>query len=164
MKRIVSVATASLVILGASAATAQVKDQTFKDWTVYTTTLQGQKACYMASYPTSKTGNYKNRDEPYFLVTKVGKNTYEVSVSSGYGYKDNGDVQVDIDGGKFNMFTKGELAWASDSKQDSQMIERMKAKGSMNVRGSSQKGTYSVDKYSLSGFSSAFKRMNEVCG
>jgi invasion protein IalB len=55
------------------------------------------------------------------------------------------------------------LAWAHDSAQDKDMIERMKAKSTMTVKGTSVKNTYSIDSYSLSGFTSAFKRMKELC-
>ncbi len=147
----------------AGVASAQVKDQAFQDWTVFTTDLQGKKTCYIASFPKSQTGNFAKRSDPYFLVTKVNKDTFEVSTSSGYKYKDNSDVKLDIQGNKFNMFTKGELAWAPDGKQDAQIVDTIKKKGDMEVRGTSGKGTYSVDKYSLSGFSAAYKRMNELC-
>ncbi len=144
-------------------AIAQVKDKTFKAWTVYTTNLQGQKTCYIASFPKSKTGNYKRRDEPYFLVTNIEDGSDEVSTSAGYKYKKNSDVRVNINGKKFKMFTKGELAWASDSIGDTQMVKTMKKKNTMNVRGTSIKGTYSIDRYSLSGFTAAHKRMKSLC-
>lgn len=153
----------AFAVSGSNIANAQVKDQEFKDWTVYTTTLQGNKACYIASFPKSKTGNYQNRDEPYFLVTRISDDVFEVSTSSGYPYKVSSDVKISIDGDKYNMFTKGELAWASDSQQDNKMVASMKKKGSMEVRGTSAKGSYSVDKYSLSGFTAAYNRMKELC-
>ena len=149
--------------LFANSSFAQVKDKSYKNWTVYTTTLEGNKACYIASFPKKKSGNYTRRDEPYFLVTKIGSDTYEVSTSSGYPYKRKSSVKVDVDGNKFNMFTKGELAWASDSDQDSKMINFMKAKSNMTVRGTSLKGTYSIDRYSLSGFTAAYNRMKQLC-
>lgn len=150
------------VVFGFS-ANAQVKDASFKDWTVYTTTLQGKKACYIASFPKSKTGNYKRRDEPYFLVTRISDTADEVSTSSGYKYKQNSDVSVDIDGKQYTMFTKGELAWAPDAQKDAEMVQMMKKKSELKARGTSVKGTYSVDKYSLNGFTAAYERMHEIC-
>ena len=151
----------SIMFLGV--AHAQVKDKSFKDWTVYSTTLQGKKACYVASFPKSKSGNYKRRDEPYFLVTRINDNVDEVSASSGYKYKTSSNVKVSIDNKNYKMFTKGELAWAPDSIKDSEMIKTMKKKNFMNVRGTSVKGTYSIDKYSLSGFTAAYDRMKSLC-
>ena len=164
MRKILSalISIASIAAFCASAS-AQEKDKTFKNWTVYTTTLQGKKACYIASFPKSKTGNYKRRDDPYFLVTKISDDIFEVSTSSGYAYKTGSDVKVDIEGNKFNMFTKGELAWAPDGVQDKKMTSLMQKKNNMTVRGTSLKGTYSIDKYSLSGFTAAYNRMKKLC-
>jgi len=164
MRKIVCASIVGLAVcFSALSASAQVKDKTFKDWTVYTTNLQGSKTCYIASFPKSKTGNYTKRDDPYFLVTRISDGVYEVSTSSGYPYKVGSDVSVDIQGNKFSMFTKGELAWAKDSKEDKQIIDIIKKKGTMNVKGTSTKGTYSVDKYSLMGFTAAYNRMQSVC-
>lgn len=164
MKRILfALFSGFLVVAGAVSALAQTKDKTFKDWTVYTTNLQGKQTCYVASLAKTSTGNYADRNDAYFLVTKLDNDTFEVSTSSGYEYKVNSDVKVDIGGSKFNMFSKGELAWAMDSKQDKQMIDMMVKKSDMNVRGTSLKGTYSVDRYSLSGFGSAYKHMQSLC-
>lgn len=162
-KILLSLVTCLVLIASANVASAQVKDKKYKNWTVYTTTLQGKKACYIASFPKKKSGNYSRRDEPYFLVTRIINDVYEVSTSSGYPYKKKSNVKIDVDGAKYKMFTKGELAWASDSSQDTKMIKRMKSKNNMTVRGTSVKGTYSVDRYSLSGFTAAYKRMKQLC-
>ena len=46
---------------------------------------------------------------------------------------------------------------------ENKLIGTMKKKSSMNIRGTSLKGSYSVDKYSLSGFGDAYNRMNTLC-
>jgi hypothetical protein len=163
MKKLQLVIIFTLLAFLSGAAHAQVKDKVFKGWTVYSTDLKGKKTCYIAAFPNSKTGNYKKRNEPYFLVTKVANGVFEVSASSGFEYKANGDVKVDIQGDKFTMFTKGDMAWAPDGKQDSRMIEMIKKKSTMDVRGESLKGTYAVDRYSLAGFSDAYSRMDKLC-
>jgi hypothetical protein len=164
MKRILfALFSGFLAVASSSSAIAQTKDKTFKDWAVYTTNLQGKQTCYVASLPKSDTGNYAERSDAYFLVTKLDNNNFEVSTSSGYEYKVNSDVKVDIGGSKFIMFSKGDLAWANDSKQDKEMIDTMIKKSEMDVRGTSVKGTYSVDRYSLAGFGSAYKHMQSLC-
>lgn len=160
LRTIALVFTISLATTGAH---AQEKDKTYKHWTVYTTNLQGKKTCYIASFPTKKSGNYRRRDEPYLLVTRMADNVYEVSTSSGYPYKKGSDIKVDIDSSKYTMFSQGELAWAHGAKQDAEMVEKMKKGSSMKVRGTSQLGTYSIDTYSLSGVTAAFNRMNDIC-
>ena len=151
------------VLVFSNTAFSQVVDKEFKDWTVYTTNLQGKLACYIASFPKSKTGNYTKRDDPYLLVTRLSDDVFELSVSSGYKYKLNSDVSVDIEGNKFNLFSKGKLAWAKNSEQDKELIDLMISKLHMDIRGTSIIGSYSVDRYSLSGFTAAFKRMKQRC-
>lgn len=161
--KIASLFSAIAVIFSSLSALAQTQDKTFKHWTVYTSELQGKKTCYIGSYPKSKTGNYRKRDEPYVLVVRLDKNTVEVSTSSGYPYKSGSDVRATIDNKKYNMFTKGETAWAKTKSQDNKMVADMKKGNQLSIRGTSTRNTYSLDKYSLSGFTAAYNRMFELC-
>lgn len=144
-------------------ANAQIKDSSYKDWTVYIMEMQGRKTCYIASFPQAKSGNYKKRDEPYFMVTYLGDDISEVSTSSGYRYQDGSNVNVEVGNKKLTMFTGGEIAWARDRVTDNDFINTMKKQNSMRVKGSSEKSSYSIDKYSLNGFTDAFNRMKEAC-
>lgn len=155
----------TVTVFYAEVVLAQVKDQTFKDWDVYTTQLDGKKVCYIASMPKDKTGNYTLRDEPYMLVTNVDSNTVEVSVSSGYRYKKNSKIKIVVsdDATYYLSLLQGERAWAKDGQTDAALVNAMKAKNTMTVKGISTKGTYSLDTYSLSGFSAAYARMKELC-
>ena len=153
-----------LCLFFAPMANAQKLDSTHTAWSVYTIKKNGQKLCYMASAPTGKNGNYSQRDEPYFLVTHINSTTDEVSASSGYRYKNNTKPRIQIDGRKYRLsITQGELAWAKTSKLDKMLVSRMKKGAKMKVTGTSPKGTYSTDTYSLSGFSKAYKKMKSLC-
>lgn len=162
MKKIILFGFASLLTF-ATTAQAQIKDSSYKDWAVYIMKMQGRKTCYIASFPTAKSGNYKKRDEPYFMVTYLGENVSEVSASSGYKYQDGSNVSVELGNKKLTMFTSGEIAWAKDRVTDSDFINTMKKQNSMRVKGSSEKSSYSIDKYSLNGFTDAYNRMKEAC-
>lgn len=162
MKKITLFTIIALLVF-TTTAQAQIKDAAYKDWTVYTIKLQGKKTCYITSFPKSKSGNYKKRDEPYFMVTYLGDNVSEVSASSGYKYKDGSNLNVEIGDKKLTMFTSGELAWARDRITDNEIITTMKKQNSMRVKGSSAKDSYSVDKYSLNGFNDAYNHMKETC-
>jgi invasion protein IalB len=152
-----------LLCFYANNASAQQFDKTYNDWSVYTITQSGKQVCYIASSPRKKTGTYKKRGEPYLLVTHISKTVDEVSASSGYPYKQGMDVVANVDEKKYNLFTKGELAWAYDSEQDGKMVTSMKAGKEMVIDGSSRLNTASTDTYSLKGFSAAYKRMKELC-
>ncbi len=153
-----------LVMFGLSTnANAQVKDSSFKDWNVYTTTIDGKKVCYATSFPKKKSGNYKKRDAPYFMVTRIGDDVAEVSASSGYRYISGSKAEVKFGNKKMDMFTGGEIAWANDRQADMEFITAMKKQDGFTVKGNSAMGSYSIDRYSLNGFEKAYNRMHEAC-
>jgi invasion protein IalB len=148
----------------ASAASAQKLENVYKDWNVFTLNQGGAKTCYIASAPTKKTGNYKKRGEPYMLVTHRSSKVDEVSISSGYPYQQKGEVTVTVDKNKaLKLFTKDDLAWAYNAKDDSKLVSLMKKGHHLKARGRSQLNTHSEDTYSLSGFTAAYNRMKRLC-
>lgn len=154
----------TILMLGiAATANAQEFVSTHGDWSVFTINKGGSKVCYMASAPVKNTGNFSKRSDPYALVTSRNASTDEISVSSGYPYKDDTKARIEIDGTKFEMFTKDELAWAYDTAQDSRMVTAMKKGSRMTVRGTSPKNTYSLDTYSLRGATAAYNKMKSLC-
>ncbi len=158
--RISTLAVTCLVALCfASPAMAQKLVANYKDWSVFS----HNKLCYIGSSPIANKGNFSRRSDPYVLVTHRSKSVDEVSTSSGYPYKDGVEVTATIDGKKYKMFTQGEIAWAYDEKQDRKMVAAMKKGKRMNIRGTSQKDTWSEDTYSLFGFSAAYKKMKSLC-
>jgi Invasion associated locus B (IalB) protein len=136
-----------------------------RDWNVYSFTEDGQKICYMASEPKRQEGNYTRRGDPAVLVTRrpVPKVVDEVSVQPGYSYLDGSEVEVTIGSRKFALFTRGEHAWTKSEDADEALIAAMKGGNDMTVRGTSTKETYSLDTYSLLGFTAAYEAMVDAC-
>lgn len=163
MRLLSSFIISTTISLCAVSAQAQQLESAHTDWNVFSITQQGKKVCYIASSPKKQSGNFKHRSEPYLLVTHVNATTDEASTSSGYPYKQGSEVAVSIGSGNYKFFTKGELAWAYDGKQDANIIKAMKAGSTMTIKGTSGKGTYSQDSYSLKGFSAAYARMKALC-
>jgi invasion protein IalB len=136
-----------------------------RDWNVYKFQDGDQTICYMASEPKKQEGNYTRRGSPAVLVTRrPGQHVvYEVSVDPGYTFLDGSNVEIQIDKRKFLLFTRGEHAWTPKEQDDRNLIDAMKRGTNMTVRGNSSKNTYSLDTYSLLGFSAAFDAMTEAC-
>lgn len=157
-------ALAGLLIL-TSTGTAQAQEfvATFGNWSVFTITQNTEKVCYIASAPVKEAGNYSKRGKPYALVTHRTATIDEVSVSSGYPYQADSKVKVEVDSKKSEFFTKGEIAWAYDQKQDADVVSAMKRGNRMTVRGTSPRGTYSIDTYSLKGITAAYNKMKSLC-
>jgi len=88
----------------------------------------------------------------------------EVSFIAGYTYKEESQVDVDIDGKKFVLFTQGDAAWLpNDPKLYSAMIQAMAAGAKMLVQGTSSRSTGTLDTYSLLGFTAALDAAKKAC-
>lgn len=160
---ILSAAAAACLALGAGAAEAQQLRQTSGDWRVFTSGEGAARQCYVASVPVKKTGNYSTRGEPFVMVTYRGAAGDEVSVSSGYPYKTGSQVSLTIDARRYDLFTQGDRGWAYDAEQDRNLVAAMMKGSQMELKGISQKGTFSADSYTLSGFTGAVQKMKAVC-
>ena len=154
-----------LCALPAGAAEAEVIDN-FQDWTAFAETEGGEKVCYVASAPEMAEGKYRKRDDPYVLVTHrpAEKSIDVVSVRAGYTYKKGSDVEVNIDGQRFTLFTDDGRAWARDTKTDRALATAMKGGLAMIVAGISSRGTLTTDTYSLNGFTAAYDAITRACG
>jgi invasion protein IalB len=136
----------------------------FDSWHVLTSTQNNNKLCYIASIPKDKEGNYKKRGEAFLLVILFQDRNPEVSISSGYPYKTGSSVKINIDAEKYSLKElQGERAWAQTEDEDKKLILSMKKNNFLTAKGTSDIGTYSIDSYSLKGFSKAFAKMNALC-
>lgn len=87
-----------------------------------------------------------------------------VNFVEGYPLKEGSEVSLDIAGAKFDLFTKGDSAWARTSDLDKTIVEAM-AKGQQAiVKGIPQKGRPTTDTYSLAGFAQALAMIDKACG
>jgi len=160
----------SLLIVLAAPAPAGAEEITalgsFDNWAAYQTTQAGKTLCYMASEPKKSTGQYKKRGRVYAMVSHrpATKATNVVSIHAGYKYKEDSSVFVKIGGNKFELFTHGDTAWATDAAEDKALVRAMKKGSRMVVRGASWRGTKTVDTFSLLGFTAAHRAIDKACG
>jgi len=138
---------------------------THGDWEVYVFFEDGKKVCYMASQPKFKEGNYSKRGEPFALIThRPSENTRDVfSYITGYTYKAGSEANVDIDGTAYALFTQDETAWAPDVETDRKLSRAIRDGSKMVVTGTSARGTFTTDTFSLSGSSKAYERISSEC-
>lgn len=152
-----------LMVSYATIAGAQTAQFSAGQWRTFTTNQGNSTICYIASQPVQESGNFKKRGVPFVMVTHRGATVDEVSVSSGYPYKETSDVAMTVDGKTTALFTKEDRAWAKDAATDTALVAAMKRGTRMNVKGESRLGTSSQDSYSLSGFTAAYTKMKELC-
>ena len=163
-----AVFTAALLAVGGVAGGALAQEELGKNgaWVAYTYEEGGKLTCYMYSQPTKKEGNYKKRGDPHAMVTRRRGSAVveEVSVTSGYPYKEKTKIKVQIDGWGFKFgIVQDEHAWADNADEDKAAVKAMIRGKKLTVRGTSRKDTYSLDTYSLKGFTKTHKAMVKAC-
>jgi hypothetical protein len=160
--------TVALMLLAFTAsASAQSPNRlgVFKDWTAYSYTDGRGKVCYAATQPTLTEPKGVNRDPIFFMVSTrpADRINNEVSVLVGYPLKQDSKVTVDIDGKSFSMFTKEDGAWVENISDESVLVDALKAGSKMVVKGTSRRGTNTIDQYSLAGISAALDSVAKAC-
>ncbi len=157
-----------LVIAGlvATETSAQTVIGNFGDWTVFKDSTGKNRVCYIVSEPKKETGKYKSRGDTYIMLTSrpAEKSRDVFELRAGYSYKKASEVAVRISNRVFTLFTDGGTAWAYDSKVDRALARAMIGGRDMLVTGYSSRGNKTVDTYSLTGFTAAYKAMNKACG
>lgn len=138
---------------------------TFDDWQALSYKEKGGEVCYVASLPKKLEGHQAKAGDANILVTHwpAQKNIGVVSVSSGYEYKKDSDVELDIGPEKYKLFTKGNTAWARDG-DDAKIVKAFKAGKDVVAHGVTGKGGKTADAYSLSGFTKAYEAASKACG
>lgn len=138
----------------------------YNEWSAFRFTENGSKACFMASQPTKHEGDYKERGDIYALVTHwpSDRTRDEVSIVIGYKFQKDSAVNLTIGSQKFKLFTRDDVAWTPNAKEDGRLVKAMIKGAKMVVRGTSWRGTKTKDTYSLKGFTAAYKKINEICG
>lgn len=137
----------------------------FGDWSAFRSTEKPPKTCYIASAPKMKTGNVEKRGDAYVTIRHIPseKSIDVFSVRAGYAYKKDSQVTVEIGAQKFQLFTDQDFAWTYDAKDDRALVVALKGGKEMIVRGTSVRGTLTVDTYSLTGITAAHEAIGKAC-
>lgn len=132
---------------------------------VYTVEEGGAKVCYMYSEPTEDKGNYTRRGQISALITnRPAEGTKNVfSYIAGYPYKTGSDVTLKIGDETFTLFTQDDTAWAPDAATDDKITDAMRKGSSMVVKGTSSRGTDTVDTFDLKGSGAAHDAITKEC-
>ncbi len=149
-----------------SAASAQIIDSSFYDFTVYEIQESelDYKTCYIVVHPVTSDTDHNSRQKPYLMISRFQKDrSEEVSVFGGFEYKLGSKIFVLVDNKQFKLKSKDDMAWNESKYSDVNMIEAMLNGVAVKVRSDSAIGTYAVDEYSLKGITRAYARMREIC-
>ena len=134
-------------------------------WEAFSNQQAGKTVCYIGSEPTEMRGKYKKRGASYAMVTHrpSEKSLNVISIKAGYRHKAGSEVTVVIGKDQFKLFTADGWAFAYDSKADDALVKAMKRGVEMIVKGISSRGTSTTDRYSLKGFTAAYRTIGRAC-
>jgi len=137
----------------------------YKDWQAMTITEGGEKVCFAQSSPVLQAPKSNKRDAKLFIAFRPAEKIIdEVSVTGGYEFNKNNSVVAQSGKNKFKFDIKEQgFAWIADNKIEFRMIKRMKKGSRIMITGYNQKGSQTIDHYSLLGFTKAYNSTKKAC-
>ena len=138
---------------------------THKDWETYIIKNNGNKICFAQSKPVLQAPKNNKREARLFVTFRPAENIKdEVSITAGYDF--NKKNSITATSGKFKYTfdeAKQGFAWIMDVKQEKKMIKTMKRGSRIMITGYNQKGSQTIDHYSLLGFTKAYNAAKANC-
>jgi len=136
----------------------------YKDWESMVITEASGKVCFAQSSPILQAPKSNKRDAKLFIAFRPADQIInEVSVTAGYEFNSN-TVTAQSGKNKFKFDIKEQgFAWIADSKIEFRMIKRMKKGSRIMITGYNQKGSQTIDHYSLLGFTKAYNATKKAC-
>ena len=137
----------------------------YKDWESMILMEATGKVCFAQSSPILQSPKSNNkRDAKLFISFRpADKIIDEVSVTAGYEFNSN-TVTAQSGKNKFKFDIKEQgFAWIADTKIEFRMIKRMKKGSRIMITGYNQKGSQTIDHYSLLGFTKAYNSSKKAC-
>ena len=137
----------------------------YKDWQAMTVIDDSGKVCFAQSSPILQAPKSNKRDAKLFVAFRpVEKIINEVSVTGGYEFNNKNSVTATSGKNKFKFDIKEQgFAWIADTKVEAKMIKKMKKGSRIMITGYNQKGSQTIDHYSLLGFTKAYNTVKKAC-
>jgi hypothetical protein len=147
--------------------TEEVKKMgTHKDWETYVINSEKGKVCFAQSKPVLQAPKTNSREARLFISFRPGENiANEISITSGYAFNNKNSINA-ISGKNKYIFdiVREDFAWITDNKFEKKMIKTMKKGSRIMIKAYNQKGSQTIDHYSLLGFTKAYKATQANCG
>ncbi|MGE4480742.1 invasion associated locus B family protein [Acidocella sp.] len=133
----------------------------YGDWTAATYGSGASKICYAFTIAQSSTPSLKSRGKVMLTVTNRKSSHDEVSITSGYDYPKDAKVKLTVGNKDFDFYTQKNVAFTVSGKS---AIPAFQAGNIAVATGPAPTGKANVtDKFSLAGFSAAYKAISGAC-
>ena len=136
-----------------------------KDWETYIVKNDGDKICFAQSKPVLQSPKTSEREARLFITFRPWENiSDEISITAGYDFNTKNSITATSGKYKykFDIAQQG-FAWIADNKVEKKMIKTMKKGSRIMITGHNQKGSQTIDHYSLLGFTKAYKASKANC-
>ena len=137
----------------------------FKDWQVMVMSEATGKVCFAQSVPVLQAPKKNKRDARLFITFRPGeKISNEISATAGYEFNKKNSVLATSGNNKFkfDIMQQG-FAWMTSNKKENIMVKVMKKGSRIMVTGYNEKGSQTIDHYSLLGFTKAYDTAKKAC-
>ncbi len=136
-----------------------------KDWEAYVVKNEASKICFAQSMPILQAPKSNIREARLFVTFRPNeKISDEISITSGYEYNKKNSVMAKSGKYKYKFdISQENFAWIADNKKEKKMIKTMKRGSRIMVTGYNQKGSQTIDHYSLLGFTKAYNSAKKNC-
>ena len=137
----------------------------FKDWRTMVVVEPTGTVCFAQSSPVLQAPKTNKREARLFVTFRPNeKITDEVSASSGYEFNKKNSVIATSGKNKikFDIVQQG-FAWIADNKVEKKIVKVMKKGSRIMITGYNQKGSQTIDHYSLLGFTKAYNSLQQDC-
>ena len=137
----------------------------FKDWEVMVITEASGKVCFAQSSPVLQAPKKNKRDARLFITFRPSeKISNEISTTAGYEFNKNNTVLATSGNNKFKFDIKQQgFAWMTSVKKEKIMVRVMKKGSRIMLTGYNEKGSQTIDHYSLLGFTKAYNAAKKAC-
>ena len=137
----------------------------FKDWEVMVMTQSTGKVCFAQSIPILQAPKQNKRDARLFITFRPNeKISNEISTTAGYEFNKKNSVLATSGNNKFKFDIKQQgFAWMTSNKKEKIMIKVMKKGSRIMLSGYNEKGSQTIDHYSLLGFTKAYNKAKDSC-
>jgi hypothetical protein len=150
----------------ASANSQEVKKVgKFKDWEAMIIVEQTGKVCFAQSAPVLQAPKSNLREARMFVSFRPSeKVSNEISITGGYEFNNKNSITAISGKSKYKFdITQEGFAWIADNKVENKMIKTMKRGSRIMITGYNQKGSQTIDHYSLLGFTKAYNTAKSNC-
>ena len=137
----------------------------FKDWETMVIKKESTLVCFAQTKPVLQSPKNNPREARLFVSFRPNeKITDEISITSGYEFNNKNSIIAKSGKKKYKFdITQENFAWMADNKKERKMIKTMKKGSRIMVTGYNQKGSQTIDHYSLLGFTKAYSTAKKNC-